>query len=161
MVLCIDANEPIDNPRSDISRLFTETNMINLHHHRHPALQKPATHQRGSQAIDLIVGSPLVASALLHAWIHPFGDPVCIKGDHCLLGVDLDPEVLFGNADLTPYHTQIRGTNSRHPQKVSKFFCKHMVDQCNQYSLAERIHALQTLSKLEPHHYDELEDIDS
>jgi len=159
VVLCIDANKPVDDLCSDISRLFTETDMINLHHHCHPALNKPATHQRGSQAIDLIAGSPLVASALLHAWIHPFGDPVSIKGDHRLLGIDLDPEILFGTADLPPHHVQTRGTNSRHPQKVTKF-CKRVVDQCNQYRLAERIAMLQTLPRLETHHQAELKDID-
>jgi len=45
VILCIDANKPIDNPCSDVSRLFTETDLINLHHHCHPALHKPATHQ--------------------------------------------------------------------------------------------------------------------
>jgi len=112
IILCIDANESIDDPRSDVSCLFTETDLIDLHNHHHPALRKPATHQRSSQVIDLIAGSPLVASALLHAWIHPFGNPISIKGDHRLLGIDLDPEVLFGNAAPSPYLTQIRGTNS-------------------------------------------------
>jgi len=87
-------------------RLFTETDLIDLHYHRNPALKKPATHQRGSKAIDLIAGSPLVATALLHAWMHPFGDPVLIKGDHRLLGIDLDPEVLFGNAEITYLNNQ-------------------------------------------------------
>jgi len=35
-----------------------------------------------------------------------------------------------------------------------------VVDQCNQYRLAEQIAALQTLPKLNPSHIDELEDID-
>jgi len=99
VILCLDANEPIDDSRLDILRIFTETDLVDLHYHHHPALRKPVTHQQGSKAIDLIVGSPLVASALLHAWIHPFGDPVQIKGDHRLLGIDLDLVVLFGNAD--------------------------------------------------------------
>jgi len=159
VILCLDANEPIDDPRSDISRIFTETDLIDLHYHRHPALRKPATHQRGSKAIDLIAGSPLVASALLHAWIHPFGDPVMIKGDHRLLGIDLDPEVLFGHADLTLPKQQTRGTNSRHPQKVTKF-CKQVIKQCNHYRLAERVADLRQLEQLEPHHYEELEAID-
>jgi len=115
VILCLDANEPIDDPQSDISRLFTEMDLVDLHFHWYPALKKPATHQRGSKAIDLIAGSPLVASALLHAWMHPFGDPVMIKGDHRLLGIGLDPEVLFGNAKLTLYQQPTCGTNSRHP----------------------------------------------
>jgi len=87
-----------------VAKLFTETDLVDLHHHQHPGLQKPPTHQWGSQAIDLIAGSPLVASAMLHAWMHPFGKPATIKGDHHLLGVDLDPEVLFGTAECTTYH---------------------------------------------------------
>jgi len=83
--LCIDANESVNDPQSDMSRLFMETDLVDLHHHQHPGLQKPPMHQHGSHAIDLIVGSPLVASALLHAWMHLFGDPAPIKGDHHLL----------------------------------------------------------------------------
>jgi len=98
--------------------------------------------------------------ALLHTWMHPFGDPVMIKGDHRLLGIDLDPEVLFGNAELTLYKQPTRGTNSRHPQKVTKF-CKQVIKQCNRYRLAKCIADLWQLDKLEPQHYDELEDIDT
>jgi len=39
-----------------------------------------------------------VAKALIHAWICPFGDPAAIKGDHHLLGIDLGPNVMLGNA---------------------------------------------------------------
>jgi len=159
IILCIDANEPVDDPRSDISRLFTETDLTDLHHYLYPATRKPATHQRGSHAINLIAGSPLIVSALVHAWIHPFGDPVCIKGDHRLLGIDLDPKILFGTADLPSYHSQLRGTNSRHPQKVTKF-CKRVVDRCNQQRLAERLAVLQQLPHLDPDHLVELEAID-
>jgi len=56
--------------------------MVDLHNYCHPALRKPPMHQQGSQAIDLIAGSLLVVLALLHAWMHSFGNPVAIKGDH-------------------------------------------------------------------------------
>jgi len=45
VILCIDANEDVNNPKSDISRLFLETDLIDLHHHQHPATHKPTTHQ--------------------------------------------------------------------------------------------------------------------
>jgi len=123
VILCINANEPIDDPQSDVSKLFTETDLVDLHHHQHPGLRKLPTHQWGSQAIDLIAGSPLVASAMLHAWMHPFGKPATIKGDHRLLGIDINPEVLFGTAECTTYQQPAHGTNSQHNQKVTKF-CK-------------------------------------
>jgi len=75
------------------------------------------------------------------------------------LGIDFDPEVLFGNAVATPASVTLRGANSRHEQKVTKF-CKRVVTKCNQYQIAEQIAALQTLDNLEPHHQEELEDID-
>ncbi len=159
VILCIDANEPVDDSRSAVSKLFT-TDLVDLHHHQHPGLRKPPTHQRGSQAIDLIAGSPLVASALLHAWMHPFGDPAAIKGNHRLLGVDLDPDVLFGITECTMYQQPVRGLNSCHPQKVTKF-CKQVVELCNQSHLAERIAALQALTTLTPQHLEELEAIDT
>jgi len=136
-----------------------ETDLVDLHHHRHLALRKPPMHQRGSQAIDLIAGSPLAASALLHAWMHPFGDPIMIKGDHRLLGVDFDPDVLFGSTECNTYQQPLRGTNSRHPQKVTKF-CKQVVQLCNQSKLAECIAALQALPALTLTHQEELEAID-
>jgi len=159
IILCMDANEPTDDPKAAIARLFNETDLVDLHYHRYPSLRKPATHQRGSRAIDLMVGSPLATEALLHTWIHPFRDPTSIKGDHRWLGIDFDPEVLFGNAISPPASAPSRGTNSRHEQKVTKF-CKRVVSKCNQYQLAERLAELQTLDNLEPHHQNELEDID-
>jgi len=98
VILCMDTNEDVDDPKSAIRRLFTETDLVDLHHHRHPANPKPATHQRGSAAIDLIAGSPLPASALRRAWIHPFHEPAPIKGDHRMLGIDFDPAILFGSS---------------------------------------------------------------
>jgi len=160
VIVCLDANEPVDDPRSEIARLFSETDLTDLHQHRYPSLRKPATYQRGSQAIDLIAGSPAVTEALLHAWIHPFGDPVSIKGDHRLLGVDLDPEILFGQATIPVNHPQHRGAKSKHAQTVNKF-CKQVVQKCNQQQLAQRIATLQSVDVLQPHHQIELEAIDT
>jgi len=82
VLLGMDANENVDDPHSQIARIFDDTDLIDLHHHRFPALEKPATHQRGSSPINIMLGSPLLAAALQHAWILPFGKPALIKGDH-------------------------------------------------------------------------------
>jgi len=155
----MDANDPIDDPKADISCLFHETNLTDLHYHKYPGLRKPATQQCSSKAIDLIAGSPQVAEALVHAWICPFGEPAAIKGDHHLLGVDLDPDILFGNAIAPPAPLSIRSINSCQEQKVTKF-CKRVISKCNQHQIAECIAHLQSLKMLGPTDIAELEHID-
>jgi len=159
VILCIDANEPIDDPKSEISRLFTETDLVDLHHHRYPSLRKPATHQRGSQAIDLMAGSPLAATATTAAWIHPFGDPGSIKGDHRMSGIDFNPDILFGTPAISTHTMPRRGVHSRHDQTVNKFRT-HTVMKCNQENLALHLHTLLQKPTMIQSDYTELEAID-
>jgi len=155
----MDANKNIDDPKAGISRLFQETGLTDLHHHHYPGNPKPETQQCGSNAIDVIVGSPGVVKALVHAWISPFGHQAVIKGDHHLLGVDLDPNILFGSTVTIPMLLSTCSVQSKHPQKVMKF-CKHIVTQCNQYRLVERLTYLHALSTMDAQQLHELEAID-
>jgi len=82
VLLCTDTNDNVDDPKAKIACLFAETDLVDLHHHRYPSLKKPGMHQRGSNPIDLMAGCPLMAEALLSAWMCPFNDPPTIKGDH-------------------------------------------------------------------------------
>jgi len=59
VLLCMDSNDQVDNPRAKMSCLFLETDLTDLHHHHYPSLKKPATHQWGGQLINLMAGSPL------------------------------------------------------------------------------------------------------
>jgi len=82
VLIGMDVNEDVDNPYSKIAQIFWETDLLDLHHHHFPVTPKPTTHQQGSDLIDMMIGSPLLALALIHAWILPFGEPHLIKGDH-------------------------------------------------------------------------------
>jgi len=159
VLIGMDANKNIDDPRSKIMRLFAETDLIDLHYHRYPATAKPATHQRGSHPIDLMIGSPLLVSALAHAWILPFGEPALIKGDHRLLGLDFNAETLFGSRPSSPSPGLMRGVNSRHEQHIHQF-CKQVVQQCNRHQLAERTATLLDKLILSPNDFSELDTID-
>jgi len=88
VVLAIDANENLDDPKSDINSIFGATENVDLHHYWYTANHKPATHQRGSFPIDLMAESPPLAHALTHDWILPFNMLSIIKGDHHLMGLD-------------------------------------------------------------------------
>jgi len=95
VLIGLDANKNIDSPNAHIAKLSDDTDLIDLHQHRFPAQPKPATHQRGSHPIDMMIGSPLLATALQYAWILPFGEPAMIKGDHWLLGLDFPYHIIW------------------------------------------------------------------
>jgi len=160
VLIGMDANEDVNNPQSKIARVFRETDLIDLHHHRYPALPKPATHQRGSHPIDIMLRSKLLSTALLHAWMLPFGEPYLIKGDHRLLGLDFSPDILFGGQTEHPAPGLIRGINSRNELHVPKY-CKTVIQRCQQHRLDERIASLLTKPALSPDEIQELELIDA
>jgi len=81
------------------------------------------------------------------------------KSVSCLLRINLDPEVLFGNVTAPQMPLATHGANSHHPQKVTKF-SKHVVTQCSHHHLVERIAQLQKLLELNDTHLQELEAID-
>jgi len=107
-----------------------------------------------------MAGSPLTAEALLSAWMCPFNDPPTIKGDHRLLGLDFDPDILFGATTAALATNEQRGTHSRQPQTVTKY-CKRVITKCTQQQIAERIDHLLTLPLFGPAQYQELEDINT
>jgi len=41
VLLCMDTNNSIDDPKAKISQLFLETDLTDLHHHHYPSLKKP------------------------------------------------------------------------------------------------------------------------
>jgi len=155
----MDANEDVDDPKSKISSLFTETDLVDLHHYRHPAAKKPATYQRGSRPIDLMLGTPLFAAALSAAWMLPFGDPPLIKGDHRLLGTDFHPGILFGSTPHNLVPGLIRGLNSCHEQHAIQY-CQDVIKKCNEQRLDERLKELFAVSHFDDTTIAELEKID-
>jgi len=159
VLIGMDANENVDNPNAKIARIFDETDLIDLHQHRYPTRAKPATYQRGSNPIDIMLGSPLLASALTKAWILPFGDPPTIKGDHRLLGLDFSPTILFGSTTSELSLGPTRGVNSKNDQHVQKF-CKQVVSSCNAKQLEERLRDLALKTHLSQNDFDELELLD-
>jgi len=75
------------------------------------------------------------------------------------MGLDFDPNILFGGTTIPIARLSQRGVNSRHPQTVTKF-CKRVISRCTQLNLADRLAALQSITHFLPQHYAELELID-
>jgi len=160
ILLCMDTNDKVDDPKASITVLFSKTDLINLHHHHYLLLCTLATHQRSTHTIDLMDGTPRIADALIAAWMHPFHDPATIKGNHQLLRIDLDPNVLFGTSMTPAVQYAARGVNSCHPQKVHQF-CKQVINQCNGHQFSTQVAALQMLDQLDNAAITKLELIDA
>ncbi len=75
------------------------------------------------------------------------------------MGLDFDPDILFGGPTIPTAQLSQRGVNSHHPQMVMKF-CKCTISRCNQLNLAEWLADLQSITHFLPQHYEELELID-
>ena len=159
ILISMDANEDVDNPKSKISSIFTEMDLVDLHNYCHPAASKPAMYQRGSQPIDLMLSTPLFAAALMAVWMLPFSEPPLIKGDHQLLGTDFHPGILFGSTPHNLASSLIRGINSCHEQHVLQF-CQDVIKKCNDKRVDERIKDLFAVSHFDDVAIAELENID-
>jgi len=106
-----------------------------------------------------MAGSPLAVAAMTAAWIHSFDDPGPIKGNHRMLGINFNPDILFGTQTILPVKMLRKGVHSHHDQTVNKF-CTQTVLKCNQENLAARLHTLLQLPTMTTQHYVELEAID-
>jgi len=159
VLVCIDANENPQKQSTDgITRIFTETDLTDLHSHRQKD-SRPPTYNRGSKPIDLCAGSPEFVDALIAAWYLPFGEPLGLRGDHRTLGMDFNIETLFRQNASTANPTIQRGVNSNNTKLVQNF-CKTVIEECHTKELYERIHSLTSQSQLTTKQHVELDNID-
>jgi len=141
-------------PMLQNSQTLCQTDLVHLHHHHYLTTPKPAMHQHGSSPIDVMVRHPLLAMALAHTWVLPFGIPPLVKGNHCLLGLDIYPNILLVEP-LPIYPNLPWDINSWHTQNVQKF-CMHAINYCNKHQLADGIDTFMACKSLTPHSLKEL-----
>jgi len=103
----MDSNENLDNQcdQKGIHRIFSETDLCDLHQLCHPGLPRPVTYNQGTTPIDLIAGSPEFQLAMVAAWMLPFGELGSLQGDHCTLGIDFDTKV-YSDKPQSDYQNQ-------------------------------------------------------
>jgi len=82
--------------------------------------------------------SPLTTNTLLYTWMCPFGDPPTIKGDHWLLGLKFDPEILFGSSTDALTALGTHEVKSHQLQTITKY-CKQVIMQCQKHQIVEWI----------------------
>jgi len=114
VLLCLDTNEDVTNTtqQEGLARILAETDLVDLHHLRHPTTLRPPTYNCGTQTIDVCLGSPEFTMSLVTASILPFSLPVSLTGDHCTLLLDFHSHILFGNAPPPTKFTYFRSIHS-------------------------------------------------
>jgi len=161
ILICLDANEDTTNvnPETGYGKLLNNTGLVDLHRHQHPHTVTPATHNRGSLTIDACLGSQLFIDALVGAWMMPFGEPHMINGDHRMLGLDFDHDILFGNKIPVPDPVITRGVYSNDMPTVREFNDR-VAEECEAAQLFKRTHKLFCQYTLSPADHSELKQID-
>jgi len=161
ILLCMDANENMARltPTNGIGHLIHETGLVNLHKHRQPRRPTLPTYNRGTNTIDACLRSTIFVQALTAAWYLPFGSPVTLPGDHRLLGLAFDMDILFGHKLPDPTTPQQRGVNSNTKTTVKRF-SKMVVEGFLKYELFDKIYALAAQPSFMDEDHNELELID-
>jgi len=143
-----------------LTQLLAETDLVDLHHLRHPHTPCPPTYNHGTQTIDTCLGSPEFASSLVAATILPFGIPALLTGDHRTLLLDFNSHILFGNAPPPAKFIYLRGVHSNSIPTVTKF-SKWVGSVCNEAQISERIANIEKLLALAPTDHADLDAIDN
>jgi len=123
ILLCMDVNDDTSHPNvdNDFGWLLAKMGLIDLHWVRFPHVPTPATHTHGSLTIDTCLGTKLFVDTLLGAWFFPFGIPITLPGDHHMLGLDFDHDILFGHKLPIPPKAPEQGIYSNDIPTIRKF----------------------------------------
>ena len=132
IVLCIDANENIYTGRLATELQRAPLNMCCLVKSA-TGSAIPPTHQRGSQPIDCIAGTPGIIAD--YGMVYPFYYGV---GDHRILVVELSSSSLFGHDFPSITKQESRLINSKIP-RCRRMFNSSLTKLCGLHKMSEKL----------------------
>jgi len=147
------------SPTQGIGWILHETGLIDLHKYCQPQCPSRPTYNQGTTTIDTCLGPPPLSQALTAAWYLPFCSPITFPGDHCLLGMEFDMDILFSHKLPGPTTLQQCGVYSNTETTV-KEFSKMVVDRFLQYILFDQNYTLAAKTQFNIADYAALESID-
>jgi len=147
------------NLETGYGKLLNSISLVNLHRLRHPHTAMPATHNQGSLIIDTCIGSQLFIDALVGAWMLLFSEPHMTTGDHRMLGLNFDHDILFDNKIPAPDLAITHGVYSNHMPTVHEFNDR-VAEECKAAQLFKQTQSLYCKYQLTAANHLELESID-
>mmetsp|Transcript_22670 Transcript_22670/g.32458 ORF Transcript_22670/g.32458 Transcript_22670/m.32458 type:complete len:1353 (-) Transcript_22670:2923-6981(-) len=138
IILLTDGNENLSKPGSwcpmpiqdtphvfckehdgSLCTLIKTCGLVDILAMHHPSSQYPATYARGRNRIDGIFVSPRLVASALRSGMSPFYS--FFVGDHRMLYVDFDANLLFGEATHSIVRSIGRGLQLKDPRKVDTY----------------------------------------
>ena len=120
IILCIDANEEIQEERKKIANTITQVVKSNALVCAHKFLgYKSGTSQVSGKQIDHILVSPGILPSIIRGGFRPYAEG--ITSDHRALFLDFDAEILFGKGTGTLALSKVRNLDTKYPARTEKY----------------------------------------
>jgi hypothetical protein len=119
IIVMIDANETMDSPHSEMSKMADKCNLLDAHEYRHGINETINTYRGGSTKIDHILVSVDIAPAITKCAVLPF-DSV-YASDHRPLYVSFNKTQIFQASLPAVAERPKRGIHSTKPKLVAKY----------------------------------------
>jgi hypothetical protein len=119
LIVIGDFNEALGNDPAGMSKICRELILSDVMKMRHGTSDEPATYARGTKRLDYVLMSQRCAIAVRKCGYEPFNHR--LFSDHRGMFVDMDTEMLFGNADNALAAMQYRDFKAKDPKSISEY----------------------------------------
>lgn len=145
ILLCIDANESMEKPASQIRRLANTCNLLDVHANLHLDETLLPSHSRGSEKIDFCLASPPLLDCITRSGILALDD--AYMSDHRAMFLDLDIKRYFKGITTDLVSRQSRSFTTKN-EKLTAGFNSYVSDEWLKRKMTGRIKIMDTLSRL-------------
>jgi hypothetical protein len=119
VIVMLDANESLQHFNNDFTKWIRNSQLVDIHVHRHGTQGEPTTYTRGSTRIDYMLLSRDLVDYVSAAGILPF--KTFTKSDHRALFIDIDLDCYLGGRPSDAALATRRGLASNDPRAVRKY----------------------------------------
>jgi hypothetical protein len=119
IILMINANDSLSDPRSKFTGWTNENKLVDILVQQHGMVDEPATHAGGSKRIDYILTTPKIAEFVEATGILEL--KAYSDSDHRALYADLDMAAFLGGKPSPLENSTLRGISSGDPRAVKQY----------------------------------------
>jgi hypothetical protein len=144
--LMMDANENLNDAKSQLRKTLMECGMSDVHTKRHDPESAPATHNRGTKTIDYQWATEDIKAHIARTGILPFHALAGIFTDHRGSFADVDLDTFFKSEAPEPREQEQRQFQSTDPETVKKYR-ETAMEYWEEHAMDQRIELLRQLCR--------------